>query len=80
MEILNQGLTLMTYGISTVFVFLCLLIAAMTLMSTILSKIPEDVPANEPENNSGTVNPAIDNNLLQVLQAAVAEHRNRKSV
>jgi len=79
MELFNQGLTLMTYGISTVFIFLCVLIGAMTLMSSILQKLPDDSEPSAQKNisNSST---NIDGTLLQVLQAAVNEHRNRNSI
>lgn len=79
MELFNQGLTLMTYGISTVFIFLCVLIGAMTFMSSLLQKFPDD-PESSSQNkkSNGVIN--IDNNLLQILQAAVNEHRNRNSI
>ena len=35
--VLNQGLTLMLVGMGTVFVFLTLLVIAMTLMAAIIS-------------------------------------------
>lgn len=77
MELFNQGLNLMTYGIGTVFLFLCLLILAMTTMSSLLRKLPDSTDADESPiaNNTTTNTYPIDNRLLQVLQAAITEHR-----
>jgi len=86
MELFNQGLTLMTYGISMVFIFLGVLIAAMTLMSAILRKIPDSQPEPQKSTPQSSTNliqsntSLVDANLLAVLQAAVTEHRNRKSL
>lgn len=77
MELFNQGLNLMTYGIGTVFLFLCLLILAMTTMSSLLRKLPDSTDADESPIAKNTTTNAypIDNRLLQVLQAAITEHR-----
>ena len=79
MEIINQGLALMVYGISTVFIFLCLLIGLVTLMSSILknfkddAEVAENSSSNQPQMNANS----IDSNILPILQAAVNEHRKR---
>lgn len=79
MEIINQGLALMVYGISTVFIFLCLLIGLVTLMSSILknfkddAEVAENTSSNQPQMNASL----IDSNILPILQAAVNEHRKR---
>jgi len=86
MGLFNQGLTLMTYGISMVFIFLGVLIAAMTLMSAILRKLPEPKTKElgatpQALSNTSSSSPAqLDTNLLAVLQAAITEHRTRKSL
>ena len=79
MEIINQGLALMVYGISTVFIFLCLLIGLVTLMSSILKNFKDDTDATE---NTSSIQPqlnasSIDSTILPILQAAVNEHRKR---
>ena len=79
MEIINQGLALMVYGISTVFIFLCLLIGLVTLMSSILknfkddAEVAENTSSNQPQMNASL----IDSDILPILQAAVNEHRKR---
>ena len=76
----------MTYGISTVFIFLGLLIAAMTIMSSVLRKYPapnsalENTASNTTDNQLNSNNLPVDNNTLQVIQAAISEHRNQKSL
>ena len=79
MEIINQGLALMVYGISTVFIFLCLLIGLVTLMSAILKNFKDDAEVTEnTSSNQQQINASsIDSNILPILQAAINEHRKR---
>jgi oxaloacetate decarboxylase gamma subunit len=73
----SSGLTLMIFGMSTVFVFLILLIATTQLMSWVVTKF-------SPENTSPplTQTPAsqtADVHLLNVLAAAVKTYRTQQA-
>jgi len=79
-ELVTQGLTLTMYGMGTVFVFLSLLVAATTLMSSLLQRYaPAPLPASRPPNrraarlDAGTV--ADDVPLRAAIAAAVHHHR-----
>mgnify|MGYP000106078499 CR=1 FL=1 len=79
-SLIDQGFSLMLFGMGTVFVFLTLLIFATTAMSkTILRWFPEKIveapaPRKRPAAVTGlAVAPAT----LKVLQAAIDQHRKR---
>ena len=76
-EVLADGLGLMGFGMGTVFVFLIILIIAMSLMSTFVAKFLPDAPvvAAKPKAQPGQ---GVDPQLLNVLAAAVKEHRARQ--
>lgn len=62
--LLEQGLMLMLVGMGTVFVFLTLLVAGMTLMALIVKRLlpaPAEVSASDEE--------------IAVITAAIAQHR-----
>lgn len=63
-ELINQGLTLMLAGMGTVFVFLTVLVIAMTLMSRLVAK-------------PGAASAAADSGQDDVaaIAAAIARHR-----
>lgn len=65
-DLLNQGVTLMLAGMGTVFVFLTVLVVAMTLMSRILMRlhvieVPAEISADE----------------VAAITAAIAAHRGK---
>jgi oxaloacetate decarboxylase gamma subunit len=65
-DLLNQGLTLMLAGMGTVFVFLTLLVIAMTVMSKLLMRFHViEIPAG----------PSADE--VAAVTAAIAAHRRR---
>lgn len=66
--LLDQGLTLMLVGMGTVFVFLTVLVAAMTLMARIVKQL---TPAAETEG-------ATDEEVAAIT-AAISQHRNARS-
>lgn len=69
-DLLNQGLTLMLVGMGTVFVFLTVLVIAMTLMSTILVRLHViEVPA---ETTAGVTSEEV-----AAITAAIAAHRKK---
>lgn len=66
--LLDQGLTLMLVGMGTVFVFLTILVAAMSLMALIVHRLtpaPADAGASDEE--------------IAVITAAIAQHRKTNS-
>jgi oxaloacetate decarboxylase gamma subunit len=63
-ELINEGLTLMLAGMGTVFVFLTVLVIAMTLMSRLVSRFQ---PAK------GAANAGDDE--IAAIAAAITEHR-----
>ncbi len=66
--LLDQGLTLMLVGMGTVFVFLTLLVAGMSLMAFVVKRLlpaPIDADASDEE--------------IAVITAAIAQHRNSHS-
>ena len=62
--LLDQGLTLMLAGMGTVFVFLTMLVIAMTLMSSLLK------PARAPNSD-------IPEEEIAAISAAIRKHRSR---
>jgi oxaloacetate decarboxylase gamma subunit len=82
-DIVAQGLELMVYGMSTVVLFLALLVLSMGLMSRCIARFfPDPVP--EPRSRAaGPAIPAMniqatdDPNLVAVISAAVHQHRRR---
>jgi len=72
--IVQQGLDLMLYGMGTVFVFLCCMIAVTVLMSRVAQRWP-DTPLEE----SG---PAltVDKKTTAIIQQAMSQHRKRLNI
>ncbi|NNF39940.1 MAG: OadG family protein [Woeseiaceae bacterium] len=66
--LLDQGLTLMLVGMGTVFVFLTVLVAAMSLMATIVKRF---LPAPAAAEVSAAE--------VAAITAAIAEHRSSPS-
>lgn len=76
-ELLADGLGLMGFGMGTVFVFLIILIFATSLMSTLVTKFLPDAPV-APVKQKVKQGSGVDPQLLNVLAAAVKEHRARQ--
>ena len=80
--IIDQGFSLMLYGMGTVFVFLTILVFATGLMSTLVNKFsPEKVvepkkTAKPSSNNTGSAN-APSPQVLDAIKQAIAAHRQR---
>ena len=76
--LIEQGFSLMLYGMGVVFIFLTLLIFATTGMSAIVQRwFPEKAepvfPIRKKPATAGTVPPLT----LKVIQAAIEQHRSR---
>ena len=91
-SLLNEGLTLMLFGMGFVFVFLTLLVFATKMMSLLITQyeksvgvLPEGgIPSptavirrHGPIATAGHTNKE-DKNLISVLKAAVLEYRSRQ--
>ena len=63
-SLLDQGITLMLVGMGTVFVFLTLLVAAMTAMSAVAVRFSGD---GEPD--------GVSDEEVAAISAAIARHR-----
>ncbi len=73
-----QGLELMLAGMGTVFVFLTLLVAATTLMSSLVQRFAPDLPGHTP----GVRLPRANGNEAEVVAAitvAIAAFRRRSA-
>lgn len=66
--LMDQGVTLMLVGMGTVFVFLTILVAGMTLMAAAVRKFTPTPPA------AGATDEEV-----AAITAAIAMHRNQKS-
>jgi oxaloacetate decarboxylase gamma subunit len=62
--LLDQGLTLMLVGMGTVFVFLTLLVAGMSLMAMIVKRLLPVTVEAEPSDEE-----------IAVITAAISQHR-----
>ena len=64
----DQGVTLMLVGMGTVFLFLTLLVAGMTVMATLVRRLSPAVPEA-----------AATDEEVAAIAAAIARHRDKKS-
>ncbi|WP_281648832.1 OadG family transporter subunit [Parendozoicomonas sp. Alg238-R29] len=81
-ELINEGLSLMMFGMGFVFIFLTVLVFATSLMSKVVLAIaPEDAapaPRRAAAPSAGATNPAADPVLLAVIGEAISQHRARR--
>ena len=85
-SLIDQGLTLMLYGMGTVFVFLTILVFATSAMSKIVHAFtPAEAPI-EASNTSGAVPQAsapqavtaqASPQIIEAIKLAIAAHRGR---
>ncbi|MEH6472621.1 MAG: OadG family transporter subunit [Halopseudomonas sp.] len=77
-NLINEGLTLMVFGMGFVFVFLTLLIFATGLMSRLVGKyIPEPAPAAPRASRAAAVAAPDEGQLVAVISAAIKQYRAR---
>ena len=65
--LLDQGITLMLVGMGTVFVFLSLLVLAMTMMAGIVKRL------------APVIGDGVSDEEVAAITAAIARHRDKKS-
>jgi oxaloacetate decarboxylase gamma subunit len=71
-QLISQGLDLMLYGMGTVFIFLTVLVAITTMMSTTVNKIaPEQVEDSKVKAPQAQV----ETRIVKAIQAAINQHR-----
>ena len=80
--LIDQGFSLMLYGMGTVFIFLTILVFATWLMSTLVNKfVPEQAPVEQkkvtlPTAGTGNIN-APSPQVLDAIKQAISAHRQR---
>ncbi|RBP49707.1 OadG family protein [Arenicella xantha] len=80
--LIDQGVSLMLFGMGTVFVFLTILVFATSLMSKIVGRLaaPEvpKVTTNIPSTPSGSASTSMPSQQqLRAIEKAIAAHRQR---
>ena len=71
-QLISQGLDLMLYGMGTVFIFLTLLVAITTIMSTTVNKIaPEQIE----DSKIKAPQAQVETRIVKAIQAAINQHR-----
>ena len=73
--LLQQGVELMLYGMGTVFVFLTILVAATSIMSTLITRFSADEAAPAA---ALTTDSTEDKKRLAIIAAAIHAHRSRQ--
>jgi oxaloacetate decarboxylase gamma subunit len=74
--LIDQGLSLMLYGMGTVFVFLTLLVFATMLMSRLTGYFS---PQQSEQTTAGTPPSSPSPQVLEAIRLAIAKHRQSKS-
>ena len=75
-DLFQQGVDLMLYGMGTVFAFLILLVGAIYLMSTVITRFfPEPVQPEVAVKMAPAV--AVEPRVQAVIQAAIDKHRGK---
>ena len=80
-ELMNEGLSLMMFGMGFVFIFLTVLVFATSLMSKTVLAMASEEPEPAPQRSvpaAGTSDPASDPLLLAVIGDAIRQHRERR--
>ena len=77
--LIDQGFSLMLYGMGTVFIFLTILVFATWLMSTLANKFAPEAPVEPKKQPSANVSPANTPSpqVLNAIRQAISAHRQR---
>jgi oxaloacetate decarboxylase gamma subunit len=76
-NLISEGLELMVFGMSTVLVFLTLLVFSTMLMSALVRRFFPEPDLADTASSGLTSAPAGDPKLLAVITAAIHKHRSR---
>ncbi|GHC24037.1 OadG family protein [Aidingimonas halophila] len=77
-QLLQEGLSLMAFGMGFVFVFLTVLVVATTLMSSLVSRLtPAPAPTESGSREAGAADDH-DGELMAVISAALHRYRRRR--
>ncbi len=71
----GQGVDMMLYGMSTVFIFLLALVVAINVMSRLVSAFSPEALVDDP---NGQVEQRVAPLTKKIIQAAIDQHRNRR--
>ena len=77
--LIDQGFSLMLYGMGTVFIFLTILVFATWLMSTLTNKFAPEARVEPKKQPSANVSPANTPSpqVLNAIRQAISAHRQR---
>lgn len=75
--LMQEGLTLMAFGMGFVFVFLSVLVVATTLMSKTVGRLMPEPAKSQPPRRSAAAGKQEDEELTVVIGAAVHRYRRR---
>lgn len=76
--LLQQGVDLMLYGMSTVFLFLAVLVIAMTTMSFLVARV-EARTGTSSDRASAPADGELDGAVVAAITAALHQHRHRRN-
>lgn len=80
--LIDQGFSLMLYGMGTVFVFLTILVFATTLMSKVVNKLSPEEPAptqlSPPTSSNTANNTQASPQVIKAIEKAISQHRASK--
>lgn len=76
----SQGISLMIYGMGTVFVFLAILIVVTSALSKIVSRFFPEAPASAKPIRTPGAQPApvVEPAVLAAIKAAIEQHRAKR--
>jgi oxaloacetate decarboxylase gamma subunit len=77
-QLLTDAVNLMGLGLSTVFVFLTLLVGVTSLMSTLVNRLAPAKAIATTQAQAAPIEPTSDESLLAVIAAAIHAHRARR--
>lgn len=76
--LIDQGFSLMLYGMGTVFVFLTILVFATTLMSKLVGRFaPTDESPADRDATAQTTATQVPPQILAAIQQAIHQHRQK---
>ena len=74
-SLIEQGSSLMLYGMGVVFVFLALLVLMIFVMSSVIRRFFPEPEASAAVGVGATAHAGVDEQLKKVVQAAIDQHR-----